>query len=75
MPTWEFLCAAGHLTEAFLPRAEASVPCRTCQGPARRQFTLSRGDQIRIHGGFHINRSQVGEPRNKKVWRMAKEGG
>lgn len=74
MPTWTYRCLLDHTFDLFLPRIQEELPCPECGCVAKRQFTLPQSDQIRIHGGFHISRSQVAEPKNPKVWAMGGVG-
>jgi putative FmdB family regulatory protein len=43
MPLYDFLCAQGHRFEAYAQISEETLPCRTCQQPAERQFSFGRG--------------------------------
>lgn len=70
MPAYDFVCPQGHLFEQRARTDERLTRCPVCGHKATRKFTLISPDQIRIHGGFHINRSQVSGPHEPKVWAL-----
>ncbi len=68
MPLYDWACPQGHLFEQRARTDERTTGCPVCGHKATRKFTLIQPDQIRIHGGFHISRSQVAAPHEPKVW-------
>lgn len=65
MPTYDFVCPQGHVREERTAMDTQEIRCEVCGKPAVRQFSPSRPDQLRMHCGFHVTRSQVAGPKSQ----------
>lgn len=64
MPSYEFECSDGHMTEVVcrIDDREAPVPCCKCQGPTLRVYSLSVVHTLDEHIDTELTVEGSGEP-------------